>query len=91
MEIDVSKKKEATAKNSAGKTLEYKIIITSNIIIIDALTNKQILNKDFTYSSTYKVQDQFSETVKLENKSTQDLINTTYQDLLIKISEKTSS
>ena len=91
MEIDVSKKKDATAKNSAGKILEYKIILTSNIVIIDALTNKQILNKIFTYSSTYKVQDQFSETVKLENKSTQDLINTTYQDLLIKISEKTSS
>ena len=90
IKINISKTKNATAKNSAGKTLEYKIVLTSNIVILDDLTNKEILNKNFTYSSTYKVQDQFSETVELENKSTEDLISTTYQDLLIKISEKIS-
>ena len=88
IKIDVSKNKDATAKNSQGKILEYKIILTSNIIIQDILADEEILNKNFTYSTTYKVQDQFSETVKLENKSIKDLINTTYHDLLIKISEK---
>jgi hypothetical protein len=33
------------------------------------------------------VQDQFSETEKSKNKITENLINKTYQDLLIKLSE----
>jgi len=85
--IDVTKNKTATAKNSAGKILGYKINIISNITLKDAKTNDQILNKTFNYSVSYKVQDQYSETIKLEEKSVQNLINKTYQDLLIKISQ----
>jgi len=86
--IDVVKNKQATSKDVAGKILEYKIIITSNIIIEDYLTNTEILNQTFSDSSSFKVQDQYSETIKLEKKSTDNIINTTYQNLLIKMSEK---
>ena len=48
---------------------------------------KQILNETFVFSSTYTVQDQYSETIKLENKSLENLINETYEDLLIKLIE----
>ena len=85
--IDTIKSKNATAKDSAGKVLEYKIILSSNITIKDYLTDDKILNQTFSYSSTYKVQDQHSETIKLENKSIENLINKTYQDLLIKMSK----
>ena len=47
----------------------------------------KILNHTFSYTSVYKVQDQYSETKKLENKIIEDLINKTYQNLLIKLSE----
>ena len=53
----------------------------------DYLTNDELLNHNFASSSSYKVQEQFSETLKSENKSTDDLINKTYQDLLIKLTE----
>ena len=85
--IAATKNKNATVKDSAGKVLEYRIILTSNIIIKDYLTDDAILNQTFSYSSSYKVQDQYSETIKLENKSIEDLINKTYQNLLIKMSE----
>ena len=85
--IDATKNKNATAKDNAGKVLEYSIILISNIIINDYLTDDEILNQTFSYSSTYKVQNQYSETIKLENKSIEDLINKTYQNLLIKMSE----
>jgi len=85
--IDSTKNKNATVKNSAGKVLEYRMILTSNIIIKDYLTGDEILNKTFTYSSTYKVQDQYSETIKLENKSMENLANKIFQNLLIKMSE----
>ena len=75
-----------TVKDSTGKILEYRIILNSNIIINDYLTNDEVLNQNFSYSSMYKVQDLHSETIKLENKSIKDLINKTYQDLLIKMS-----
>ena len=85
--IDITKNKTATAKNSTGKVLEYKIILSSNIIIKDYLTNDKILNQNFSYSSIYKVQDKYSETKKIENKSIENLISKMYQDLLIKMSE----
>mgnify|MGYP006879269788 CR=1 FL=1 len=52
------------------------------------MTEDQILNQTFTSSTTYKVQDQYSDTIKLEKKSTENLILKIYQDLLIRLSEK---
>ena len=86
--IAATKNRNATVKDSSGKVLEYRIILTSNIIIKDYLTDDEILNQTFSYSSAYKVQDRYSETIKLENKSTEDLINKIYHNLLIKMSEK---
>ena len=57
------------------------------IIIKDYLTEKTILNQIFNYSISYKVQDEHSETLKLENKNIENLVDKTYQDALIKISE----
>ena len=79
--------KNATAKDSAGKILGYKINLSTTITIKDVMTGNEILNENFSFSSTYKAQDQYSETIKLENQTTQNLINNTYQDLLIKLSE----
>ena len=85
--VDATKDKKATAKDSAGKILEYSIILHSNIMIKDYLTNEEILNQNLSYSSTYKVQDQYSETIIQENNSIENLINKTHQNLLLKISE----
>ena len=85
--IDMTKNKEASAKDRAGKILEYRNLLSSNIIIKDYLTDDEILNQNFSYSSTYRVQDKYSETKKIENRSTEDLINKMYQNLLIKMSK----
>ena len=85
--INVLKEKNATAKNSAGKILAYKINLSTTVIVENFTTGNQILNENFASSSSYKVQDQYSETIKLENRVIENLINKTYQDLLIKLSE----
>ena len=85
MKFKVEKEKNSTVKDNKGKILEYKIILNSNIQISDFLTNEEILNQNFTYSSAYKVQDQLSETKKLENRSIQNLIEKTYEEIVIKI------
>ena len=85
--INVSKDKNATAKDSAGKILGYRINLSTTITIKDVMTGNEILNENFYFSSIYKAQDQHSKTIKLENQTTQNLINNTYQDLLIKLSE----
>ena len=85
--IDVTKNKTATAKDSTGKVLEYRILLSGSIIIDDYLTDDKIINQNFSFSSVYKVQDQYSETIKLENKTIENLINKIYQNLLIKLSE----
>ena len=89
--IETNKEKKATVKNSTGKILEYQIKLNTNIIINDYLTNKSMLNQNFNYSISYKVQDEHSETLKLENKNIENLVNKTYQDALIKISEVVTS
>ena len=85
--IKVSKDKNATSKNSAGKILEYKITLNTKVEIKDFVTDDKILNQTFISSVTYKVQNQYSDTVNLENKSIETLINKTYQEILIKLSQ----
>ena len=89
--INLLKNKSATAKNSAGKIIEYKITLDTNIIVNDALSNNEIINYQSTSSSSYKVQDQHSETLKLENKEIENLIEGVYQNLLIKMSENVTT
>ena len=85
--IDTTKNKDAAAKDKTGKVLEYKVSLTVNIIIKDYLTDDEILNKNFAYSSVYTVQNQFSETKKLENKAVENLINKIHQNLLVNMSD----
>ena len=85
--LHVKKDKTATSKSSTGKILEYKITLETHVNIKDFLTDNEIINETITSSSSYKLQDQYSETVNLENKSVDDLINVTYQELLIKLSQ----
>jgi len=89
--IKVSKEKNATAKDSAGQILEYKINLNTVIIMKDYLTNDEILNSSFDYSSSYVKQDQYTETLKLENKALENLINKTFENLLLKLSENISN
>ena len=84
--INVTKNKTPVSKNTAGKIIEYQLILNAEIIIDDTLTETKLLNQTFTSSSKYKVQDQYSETVNLENQITEDLINNIYQDLLVNLS-----
>ena len=85
--IASTKNKNATVKDSAGKILEYKIILSTEVYIKDFKNGDEILNETFVSSATYKTQDQQSETVNLENKSIDNLINNIYQKLLIKLSQ----
>ena len=85
--IDVTKNKTATAKDSTGKVLEYRILLSGSIIIDDYLTDDKIIKQNFSFSSVYKVQDQYSETINIENQTIENLIDQTYQDLLIALSQ----
>ena len=85
--IEVLKDKIATVKDSTGKILEYRISLNSNIVVKNYLNKDEILTQNFISFSSYKVQNEYSETVKLENKTIENLVNKTYQDLLIKLSE----
>ena len=91
LSIQTTKERKPTVKNSAGKILEYEINLNSNIIINDYLTDKKLMQQNFNYSVSYKVQDEHSDTIKLENQNIENLVNKTYQDVLIKISEAITS
>ena len=84
--ISASKGKKGTTKDSAGKILGYRINLSASITIKDVMTGNQILSENFSLSSTYKAQDQYFDTVKLEKQTTENLIENLYQDLLIKLS-----
>ena len=85
--INASKNKSATAKNSAGKILGYKINLSTTVVIKDLKSGTQLLNENFNFSSSYKTQDLYSETKNLENTTIDNLIDKTYESLLIKLSE----
>ena len=85
--IKVSKDKNATTKDSAGKILQYKITLNTDIKVTDFITKDKILNQIFVSSLTYKVQDKYSDTVDLENRSIEDLLNKTHQELVIRLAQ----
>ena len=85
--INVLKEKNATIKNTAGKILTYKIRLSTAVTVKDFMTNNEILNENFVSSSSYKVQDQHFDSIKLEDRTIENLLNKTYQDLLLKLSE----
>ena len=85
--INTSKSKKATSKDSAGKILGYKITLNSQIIVKDFENSNELVNHTFVTTQSYKIQDQYSDTLALENQSIENLINKTYQELLIKLSE----
>ena len=85
--IKVTKDKKATAKDSTGKILEYKITLNTDVKVTDFITKDKILNQIFVSSLTYKVQDKYSDTVDLENRSIEDLLNKTYQELVTRLTQ----
>ncbi len=85
--INILKNKEATVKNTAGKILEYKIILNTDFKVVDSFTKEEFINSQSTYSTSYKVQDKHSDTIKTENRAVENLINKISQEILIQISE----
>ena len=85
--IKVSKDKNVTTKDSAGKIIQYKITLNTDIKVTDFITKDKILNQIFVSSLTYKVQNKYSDTVDLENRSIEDLLNKTYQELVTRLAQ----
>ena len=85
--LDVGKTKSPTSKDSSGKVLEYKINLNAIVEAKDYLTNKSILKQNFNSSLNYKVQSKYSDTLTLEGKTIDDLIDKTYQDILFNLSK----
>ena len=89
--LDVKKSKNSTSKDSTGKTIEYKISLTAEVEVKDFLNEKNILKQNFTSSLSYKIQEQYSDTIKQEQITTNNLINNISQDILINLSKNISS
>ena len=84
--IKSEKEKMATAKDTTGKTLEYKMSLNINIKITKNTDKDVVLDKIYNSSLRYKIQEQYSDTIKLENKSVKDIIDQIYQNILIDLS-----
>ena len=85
--LNVKKTKSSTSKDSSGKILEYKINLNTMVEAKDYVTDKSILKQNFSSSLNYKVQSKYSDTLTLEGKTINDLVNKTYQDILFNLSK----
>ena len=85
--IKVSKDKNVTTKDSAGKILQYKITLNTDIKVTDFITKDKIFNQIFISSLIYKVQNKYSDTLDLENQIIENLLSKTYQELVIKLAQ----
>ena len=85
--IKISKDKNATVKDSDGKILEYKITLNTDVKVTDFMTSDKIIDQTFVSSITYKVQNNYSDTLALENTSIENLLNKTHQELVIRLSQ----
>ena len=87
IKINVLKEKNATVKNSAGKILEYKMLLKAKIYITDSSTNNIVLDQYFVSTSNYKVQTQHFDTIQLENKTAENLVDKIFEKFLIEFSQ----
>ena len=87
LNVKVSKDKNKTISDLAGKILGYKINLNTKIILKNYITDNVILHQNFSFSSSYKVQNKYSETIKIENKLIDDLISKTFQELLVQLTK----
>ena len=85
--MSVTKNKKAAVRNLTGKITDYRISVETRIQVKDNLTSDEILDEVFNSSVTYKTQNEYWDTISLENSSFDNLMDKTYQDLLIKLSE----
>ena len=85
--IKTTKDKTPTSKNSAGKILEYKITLNTEVKVKDFITDDYILNQIFISSVTYKTQKYYGDTIKLEDQSLDNLVNKTYQELINRLTQ----
>ena len=67
--------------------MAYKITLKTKIEVTDFLTDDKILDQTFVSSITYRAQNNYSDTFALENTSIEDLLNKTYQELVIRLSQ----
>ena len=84
--IQSKKEKISTTKDKTGKVLEYKISLNINIKVTKENNNNIVLDKVYNSSLRYKVQEQYSDTIKLENQTIQNLTAQIYQNILIDLS-----
>jgi len=85
--INSSQSKVATTKSSTGKATAYRIKVKTNIEIIDYDMGNVILADTFSSSLNYKVQDQYSDTINVEEKTLKNILLRINQNLMIKISK----
>ena len=56
-------------------------------MVKDFVNNTKIFDYNFVFSINYKTQAQYYDTINLENKTIESLVDKTYQELLLKLSE----
>lgn len=88
--ININKTKKSATKDSAGKILEYKITLNTKVEVTNIETSKIILNKNYISSLNYKVQSQYSDTINIENKTIENLLNNTSREIILNISKNLS-
>ena len=89
--IEVLKKKQALSKDGTGQVLEYNMTLKTKVLVKDSLTNTEILNYQAGSSVAYSVQERYSDTLKFENNSINNLIDSIYQEFLIKLTDSIKS
>ena len=85
--INIEKTKKPTSKDNAGKILEYKITLNIDLEAKDFPSDESILKQNFNSSLNYKIQSTYSDTLTLEGKATDDLINKISEEILFSLTK----
>jgi hypothetical protein len=89
--INTSKTNIATVKDKTGKTKQYKVTLKAKVKATEYLSENILLDETFEASINYGVQDNYSNTILIENKSIEDLTEIIFQNIFRKLTIKISS
>ena len=86
LDINARKNRSITHKDSTGKIIEYNLKISFDLTATESVSQKKVLSKTFTLDRNYKASNLYIDTINIEKKIINELIESIATQILTTLS-----
>ena len=86
LDINARKNRSIVHKDSTGKIIEYNLRISFDLTATESVSQKKVLSKTFTLDRNYKASNLYIDTINIEKKIINELIESIATQILTTLS-----